>query len=141
LLGRPLDIASGQSYINVLREGHDRESIIYALATSPEGAKFQSDLDGLPQFLNLQRRLRRRPFSIFLKVIYGIRRQRLQINRLENMIGCLDRRLSNLENGASIPGVTHTASSSRPKQDSDADSFIKSPRAKDIFARLKSNEY
>ncbi len=140
LLGRPLDIDGVRSYLNVIREGHDREFVIYALATSPEGLQFQSELDGLFQFLKLQRRLRRRPLSFFVKVVYGFRRQRLQANRLENMIGVLESRLSKLERAAAQPREAIVSTSAGPNQDHEADNLIKSPRAHDIFERLKSNE-
>jgi hypothetical protein len=140
LLGRPLDIDGVRSYLNAMREGHDREFVIYSLATSPEGLRFQSDLDGLPQFLRLQKRLRTAPFSILLKALYGLRRQRLQVNRLENMIGCLDSRLNKIESAAQTPREIASATLSPPTQDDKANSLIKSPRAREIFDRLTSTD-
>jgi len=140
LLGRPLDVAGLQSYLTALREGLDREFVIYTLATSPEGLGFQSDLDGLPQFLKLQTRLRKSRFAILLRFVYRIRRQRLQTNRIETMIGGLDSRLSRLENAQQSPRGLSGSPLSRRDHQGDAESFIKSPRAREIFQRLTSNE-
>jgi len=139
LLGRPLDAAGVRSYLTRLREGHDRESFIYALATSPEGVRFQSDLDGLPQFLNLQRRLQTSRLAIALRVVYRLRRQQLQANRLENMIGGLESRLSRLEGAQQTPLKISSSYLTLPEQPHDVSRFIKSPRAFEIFSKLNSN--
>jgi hypothetical protein len=139
LLGRRLDIDGVRSYLNLLREGHDREFVIYALATSPEGLQFQSDLDGLPQFLKLQQRLRRSPLAIFLRVVYRLRYQRLQANRVESMIGCLESRIARLESVAQTPREVAVSTASPPNEDRQALRLIKSPRAREIFDRLHAD--
>jgi hypothetical protein len=146
LLGRRLDIDGVRSYLNLLREGHDREFVIYALATSPEGLQFQSDLDGLPQFLKLQQRLRRSPLAIFLRVVYRLRYQRLQANRVESMIGCLESsivrlesRITRLESVAQTLREVAVSTASPPNEDRQALRLIKSPRAREIFDRLHAD--
>jgi hypothetical protein len=108
----------------LLREGHDKEALLYGLAISEEAARRPSELHDLPPFLHLHRRLRTSRLAPLLKLVYLFRRQRMQMNRIENALGRLQAAAaSGRVNGGDATQTLAYAS-------------IKSPRAREIFRKL-----
>jgi hypothetical protein len=122
LLGRAPERGTRDGYIQVLRDGHDKDAVLYQLAISEEAKRHANDLRDLPAFLHLQHRLRSRPFGPILKLVYLLRKHRMQLNRIENALGRLQSR----------------GPSSGQSDYSDAGyKSITSPRARMIFRRLR----
>jgi hypothetical protein len=122
LLGRAPDRGAREGYIRVLREGHDKEAVLYGLATSEEAKRYKNNLHDLPPFLHLHHRMRSRPFGPLLKMVYLLRKHRMQLNRIENTLG-------RLQSGSLSPG--------RSRNGGTGYNSITSPRAREIFRRLR----